>query len=445
MTAMGSSSQLYSRSALFATLLAAASLAQAGPGAVSDAARRGQAPDVAVGRDGSINVIWLDKGPLGSAEKEGKDKAPSGHTHQAWADIYFARSTDGGRTFSTPVRVNASDGEVWGFAVSKPQVGIGPTGTVHVFYPANEISSKTGKPVAVSHYVRSTDGGRTFSKPIRLNGEPAEDLSEVVHGGLAQAHVFGSMSVGPEGNVYGFWLDTRIMKQDWPVSTIYMAVSRDDGKTFEPEREIFGPGSCPCCQLTSTTGPDGAVYLGGRVVTRDNERSPEVAVSRDGGKTFSERVKVSGTRWVLDGCPLKPTALAAEGQSLHTAVFNGAEQPSGVLYSRSTDGGRTFEPAIKLHTEAAVSDAPSLVATKRAVYAFWHGKAGGERRVYSRISTDGGKTFGPVQELSAPAGANGYPAGAALPDGRAVLVWQQGEQILATTVEPTAPAAAAGR
>lgn len=426
------STRLYARLAGAALCLCALAASAWTP--VSDPARRGQAPNVAVGLDGSVHVIWLDKGPMGTPDKLGHVHNAGGHTHQAWSDVYYARSDDGGRSFSTPVRVNAEDGEVWGFAVSKPSIGIGPTGTVHVFYPANEVSSTIGKPVAVSHYVRSTDGGRSFSRPVRLNGEPAEDLAAVVHGGLSQAHVFGTMSVGRDGGVYALWLDTRDMSEHDMTSKIFMAVSRDDGVTWDPEREVFGTGACPCCQLTSTIGSHGELYLGGRVVHEGNQRDPMVSVSTDGGRTFAERVKVSGPPWVLEGCPLKPTALAARGPDLYAAVFNGAIQPGGALFSHSGDGGRTFEEAIRLHPEAAVSDAPALAVTGRGVYAFWHAKAGGERRVFMRSSTDRGATLGPVTELPAPDGAGSWPAAAAAPDDGAVVVWQQGEQILADKV-----------
>ena len=430
--------------AAIAACLAAGTAAAADVTAVSDAARRGQAPSVAVGADGSIHVIWLDKGPVGTPDRLGQKDSPGGHSHQAWSDVYYARSTDGGTTFSTPIRVNAEDGEVWGFAVSKPNIGIGPKGTVHVFYPANEISSTIGKPVAVSHHVRSVDGGRSFSKPVRLNGEPAKDLAEVVHGGLSQAHVFGTMSVGLDGNVYAFWLDTRVMTAESPVSTIFMTASRDDGATWEVEREVFGAGACPCCQLTSTVGSQGELYVGSRVVNKDNQRDPMVSVSTDGARTFSERVKVSGTPWVLDGCPLKPIAIAAQDSQLYAAVFNGAVQPAGVLLSRSVDGGRSFEEAVRLHPEATVSDAPTLAAAGKNVYAFWHAKADGDRRVYGRTSTDGGATLGAIAPVTTLAGTSSNPAAAALPDGRAVVAWQQGEQIMARIVAP-APATPAAK
>lgn len=49
--------------------------------AVSEPGRRAQAPSVAVGLDGSIHVIWLDKGTVGEPDKLGKAESPGGHSH----------------------------------------------------------------------------------------------------------------------------------------------------------------------------------------------------------------------------------------------------------------------------------------------------------------------------------------------------------------------------
>ena len=397
--------------------------------AVSDPGRRGQAPEVAVGPDGSVHVIWLDKGPVGTADQHGHDTS-GGHSHQSFTDLLYARSDDGGHTFTPARRVNATDGEVWGFAVGKPRIGVGPTGIVHVLYPVNTVSSKTGKAVASSIHVRSTDGGRTFSDPVQVNEDPDSDLSEVVHGGLSQAQVFGTMAVAPQGDVYTFWLDTRDMQAGRPLSSIFMRASHDDGASFGPEQRLFMGDTCPCCQLTAATGTDGAVYLGSRRVLADNVRMPTVTVSRDEGASFGPRVAVGGTPWKLDGCPLKPVALAVAGANVYTLVHNGADQPPGLLFARSTDGGRSFEPAIRIHPDAAVSDSPALVAAWRGLYAFWHAKTGGERRIFMRTSTDEGASWSDVSEVEAPPGAGSYPAAAAMPDGSAFVVWQQGEQVM---------------
>jgi thiol-disulfide isomerase/thioredoxin len=146
---------------------------------------------------------------------------------------------------------------------------------------------------------------------------------------------------------------------------------------------------------------------------------------------------------VLDGCPLKPTAIAASGPWLHTAVFNGAVQPTGVLYSRSADGGKSFGEAVKLHPEATVSDAPALAASGDHAFAFWHAKVGtGERRVYGRILSGGGTRLGPVFGVGAGQGASSLPAAASSEDGGALVVWQQGEQVVSARLPPPTAAAA---
>jgi hypothetical protein len=68
-----------------------AALVEADPVAVSDEGRRAQAPEVAVGRDGSIHVIWLDKGAVGAADRKGKKMAGMQHSHQAFASLMYAR------------------------------------------------------------------------------------------------------------------------------------------------------------------------------------------------------------------------------------------------------------------------------------------------------------------------------------------------------------------
>lgn len=408
-------------------------LSFAAPVAVTDGTRRAQAPEVTVGSDGSIHVIWLDKGVVGTADRKGSDRS-GGHSHQSWTDLMYARSDDGGRSFSQPVRVNREEGEVWGFSVAKPQVGVGQGGVIHVAYPANSISSVTGKAVASSLYVRSLDGGKTFSEPLQLNADVPGDLSDLVHGGLAQAQVFGTMTVSTAGDVYAFWLDTRDMTPERTLSSTYLRASHDNGATFESERLLYQADACPCCQLTALADGSDRVVLGSRMVGEDNLRSPTVSISMDAGESFSARVAAQGTPWKMNGCPLKPTALAASGNFLHTLVHNGAEDPPGLLYSRSTDGGQSFEAAIRMHPEAVVSDSPSLAASGQTLHAFWHAKLDGPRRIFTRSSTDNGANWGPVLELDAPEGTGSYPEAAALPGGGAVVVWQQGEQILAAVV-----------
>lgn len=416
--------------------------AWAAPGAdrsvlVSAADHRALGPEIAIGRDGAINVIWLDKGATGAAQDPAKTSpaAAQGHSHQSWTDLLFARSSDAGRSFSAPLRVNAEAGEIWGFAASKPRIGIGPTGTIHIYYPANENSPVTARPVAVSRYLRSTDGGRSFSKPVRLNTHATTDASAFVHGGLSHAHAFGTMSVARDGTIYTYWIDTRAMAKDGDNGKMYSAISRDDGVTFGPDRETFPADICPCCQISAVAIDRNTVFVGTRQVYGDSLRDGTVARSDDGGKTFGERVRLGGKPWKINGCPLKPTAIAVDGDYVYAAAHSGAEQPAGVYFARSRDGGKTFTDFQSMHAQAAVSDAPVVAVSRDTVIVAWHAKTNEGRRIYFRTSTDRGATFGDVREAATPAGTASHPALAVASDGGVHLVWQQGDEIRAMKMD----------
>lgn len=415
------------RRLLFSSLLIMAAMpaALAAPVMVSPADQPALAPDVVVGTRGEVYVLWLDKSPQVAAAA---GAAPDPHgRHVSTMNLYFAKSTDDGRSFAVPVRVNDQAGEVWGFATSRPRMAVSTAGTVHVLWPANAVGP-AGKPVLEMHYSRSVDRGASFAPARRLNSVVDSDMSAVIHGGLASAHAFQALLV--RGSmVEALWIDTREMRSGDDNGVAYRTVSTDDGVTFGKDERVFGD-VCPCCQLTAIADRDGRQYLGMRQVERDNFRQATVVTSIDGGRSFGAPVSTGGPRWQLDGCPLKPTILASDGRHVYTASFNGGGQPQGVYFAASSDHAQHFEPALALHPAAAVSDSPALAVGRRGtVHVVWHAKTGEVRRLFTRASTDHGRTFGPVTEIATPPGTASYPMLASGPRGDIYLIWQQGEQV----------------
>jgi len=341
-------------------------------------------------------MVWIDEDPNAGQH----DTGDQGHSHMATTNLFFARSTDGGRTFTTPVQFNRKEGDVWGFTVSTPRLAIGANGTIHVFYPGNDCNSANGKPHAVAMYTRSTDQGRSFDPPQRLNTMPTSDASHLVHGGLTHAHVFGTM-----------------------------AVSNDDGRSFGTDAELFPADVCPCCQLVAFVDDRDRLFVGSRQVEA-GYRDSAIAVSADGGRAFLPRNRLSPNRWKIEGCPLKPTAVAASGDQIWAAYCSGGEPEPGVHFVRSTDGGKTYPVPLRVHPEASVSDAPVLALAGDTLHLFWHAKTGSSgRRIYTRASNNGGESFGPIQELPTPAGSAQLPVVAPRPDGTVQVAWQQGAEI----------------
>jgi len=409
---------------------------------ISPASRVAASPDMAIGPDGAINVIWVDKGEVKPAAdahaahpvSRGPQAGGGGHSHKTYNNLYFARSADGGRTFSQPLRISTKDGELWGFATSRPRIAVGKSGVIHVFYHANRRDPSATRQAVDARYSRSTDGGKTFTAPRTLNSESG-GLDD---GELSEAHCFGGMGVAPNGDVHAFWIDTRHMTSEKENGSIYTAVSRNEGKTFEPERMIFRATACPCCQLNVAFTPKGDVILSSRNVTADGARDGSIAVSKDGGKTYSAFVATTPNKWMINACPLKPAMLATDKDGrIFAAWFSGAEKPPGSFFAVSEDGGKSFSTPIALHAEASTPDRAQIaVSGDGAVTVAWDAVAGQVRRVYLRISNDHGKTFGPVVEVDAPAGAANYPSLAATKDGKTFVAWQQNNRILIKAVTP---------
>ncbi len=73
-------------------------------------------------------------------------------------------------------------------------------------------------------FVRSTNGGLTFSAPLRINDDP------INHN---KWHWFGTLSVAPNGRIDSVWLDTRNAANNTD-SQLFYSYSFDGGTTWAP-------------------------------------------------------------------------------------------------------------------------------------------------------------------------------------------------------------------
>jgi hypothetical protein len=80
-------------------------------------------------------------------------------------------------------------------------------------------------------FIRSTDGGTTWSPPLRVNDDPTNN-------GAWQW--FGTMSVAPNGRIDAVWNDTRHAPGDVD-SELYYSFSTDGGTTWSPNAQLSQP------------------------------------------------------------------------------------------------------------------------------------------------------------------------------------------------------------
>jgi hypothetical protein len=73
-------------------------------------------------------------------------------------------------------------------------------------------------------FAKSTDGGLTWSAPVRINDDPTPNNTQW----------FGTMSVAPNGRIDAVWLDTRNDITGGDNSALYYSYSIDQGDTWSP-------------------------------------------------------------------------------------------------------------------------------------------------------------------------------------------------------------------
>ena len=118
-------------------------------------------------------------------------------------------------------------GQVW---IATDHSGGPHHGNVYMLCSVNRTSNDDPLDVML---IRSTDGGLSWSDPIRIN----DDTDDTAY------QWFGTLSVAPTGRIDVIWLDTR----DHPgtvLSTLYYSYSLDGGVTWsvnEPLSESFDP------------------------------------------------------------------------------------------------------------------------------------------------------------------------------------------------------------
>jgi hypothetical protein len=135
---------------------------------------------------------------------------------------------------------------------------------------------------------RSTDKGATWSAPHTINTVPRA-AREGLHGMAANGNT-----------VFITWLDLRENR-----TILYGSVSRDGGATWARNAAIYASPDghiCECCHPSARVGKNGELYvmwrnwLGGA-------RDMWLAVSRDNGKTWRPERLGEGT-WPLKACPM---------------------------------------------------------------------------------------------------------------------------------------------
>ena len=213
-------------------------------------------PQVGVAPDGTVYVVMIKGG-----------------------NIVVARSEDKGLSFGDPVIALDAMGRVQGGLRRGPRIGIDGKGNLVVTSPAafDEKEFKRRFPSQDLWLVRSSNQGRTWTKPVQIN-EASKKAPEALHW----------LAVAQNGDAHVAWLDMRERHKNmlWYSKVKGLKV----GKNMRITDLV-----CECCapglSVDGKGNPVATVREGGI----NQNRAMLLILSRNGGRSFRRPVPVNET------------------------------------------------------------------------------------------------------------------------------------------------------
>lgn len=249
---------------------------------------------------------------------------------------------------------------------------------------------------------------------------------------------------GRDGLLVAVWSDTRESG-----SNIYLARSRDGGRTFEPNRRVNDvPGTAGLFGATVTLDHRSRASV---VWFDERDGDADIFFSResDDGHGFTKNVRVNDDKLrepqagefmpdeffdksasaTTDGAFQTLPSLAVDLRgTIYVAWQDYRHNQADIYFSNSTDGGQTFSPNVRVNDDVGRAGQlyPSLAVDEAGVvYIAWHDFRKGDQDIYFSVSTNGGQTFSRNLQVNDDSGTAGQfnPSLAVDADGRVHVAW----------------------
>ena len=273
-------------------------------------------------------------------------------------DLYYVRSGDGGATFSKPLRVNSQPNSA--ISVRHPRVALGRNGRVHVVWNGSNVA----KPKGPSNPALPADS--PYNGTPLLYARLAEDGKSFEPQRNLMTKTFaldggGAVAADGKGNVYAVWhAGHEDLPEGEPGRRVWVARSTDDGATFAPEEMAWDQptGACGCCHVRAWAGGTGTVHVLFRGAKTGIQRDTYLLTSTDAGKSFSG---ADVHPWRVSTCPMSTYALRATPRGVVAAW----ETEGQVYFGNIDSAGKPVAQLQPAPGEAKDRKMPDLATNRR--------------------------------------------------------------------------------
>jgi hypothetical protein len=317
-------------------------------------------------------------------------------------------SNDGGLTWSNPTVIPHLHP---GWTSADVSLTFGSNGTAYVSYIDHVTSLDSGYVMVA----KSLNGGATWSSPVKVISRLETSDVPIDRPWIAIDNSGGAYN----GRLY-------IVSKSADIGTmphhIWMKSSVDGGATWSGLKLV--DDSIPSNLITNamgvpTVGADGSVYIGYISYNPSQTPFPRMIClkSTDGGSNFIPRIigyPVSGSA-ITDTLFQGSYVISANPANANNLVYTFTDQRNGdpdILSVRSTNGGLTWSsPPTRVNDDAVSNGVGQDMCWAGFSTTGKYGVAWRDRRntggtssssfeIYSTVSTDGGVTFKPNQNLN---------------------------------------------
>jgi hypothetical protein len=341
----------------------------------------------------------------------------------------------------------------------RPAIASDGKGGLHVAY----LSYEKGNVVPDVFHTVSSDGGKTWEKGVNVSRTPGiscepaiacgKDGQEAIvwldtSSGIERPDVYGVFSsdggvswskaqnisdtlgksfdpdvaIAPDGTIHVVWADTTGTDTG---PEIWHAKSTDKGVTWSKGKNISSTlGDARGPRLVC--GPKNEIYLCW-VDKLSDTRTPDVmfSSSSDGGKSFSRATHLANTR-TLCADPV----IAADDKGIYLAWSDLTDRRvEDIFFMASRDGGKTWEKQLNITRTAGRSSEPAICAAEGQVVVAWRDTTNHEAKpdICFATSTDHGKSISEPKVVSSTPGNSMHPD-VAISDGKVCVIWDEYER-----------------
>jgi hypothetical protein len=320
--------------------------------------------------------------------------AGGNNVHAVWYDerdgnfeIYYKRSTDGGVSWFSDVRLTNNS------ALSAyPSVAVSGT-IVHIAW----LDERDGNQEI--YFKRSTNGGISWGTDVRLTNATSSS-------GYPSVAVSGSV-------VHVVWYDNRDGNQE-----IYYKRSIDGGSSWGAADTRLTNNS------SSSTSPSASVS--GSIVHvvwndyRDGNQEVYYKRSTDGGISWG-----ADTRLTNNSGTSNSPSVSVSGSVVHAVWDDNRDGNAEIYYKRSTNGGVSWGADTRLTNGSNTSWYPSVTVSGQYVHVVWNEFLNVTNpEIYYTQSSNGGTSWGTDIRLTINT-ASSFRASVAVSGSAAHVVWQE--------------------